>query len=92
MMTYFRRTYFLLKGIPIVALLLYVALTFVAYAATEQGGSKFIWALPFGFGLLALIAGEPVRKHLGVTYKWLAAYTRSLGALYAVTAFALAVA
>ena len=91
-MTHIRKTYFLLKGIPIATLLLYVALTLVAYAVTERGGSRFVWILPLGYGLLALIAGDPMRKRLGVTYKWLAAYTRSLGALYAVTAFALAIA
>ena len=82
--------YFLLKGIPIVALLLYLILTFLALTLEQKGGGKWVWAMPFGYGLLALIAGDPMRRRIGVTYKWLSAYTRSLGALYAATAFGIA--
>ena len=81
----------LLKGIPIAALLLYAALTLLALSLTERGAHPLLWGLPFGYGLLALIAGEPIRKRIGVTHKWLAAYTRSLGALYATTAFLIAI-
>ena len=85
-----RTKYRLMKGIPIAALLIYFALTLLAFQLRTDGAGQWVWGLPFGFGLLALIAGDPIRRRIGVTYKWLAAYTRSLGALYAATAFGLA--
>lgn len=90
-MTYAHKQYILIKGIPIGAMLLYLLLSFFAYMATADAGwSRLIWVVPFGFGLLALILGEPIRRKKRLTHKWLAAYTRSLGALYATMAFALA--
>ena len=89
-MTRVSTKYFLIKGVPIAALLIYFVLTLLAYRLQTDGAGLWVWGLPFGFGLLALIAGDPIRRRIGVTYKWLAAYTRSLGALYAATAFGMA--
>ena len=90
-MTATQKRYILIKGIPIAALIIYALLSLMCLRMTDGGVSRYVWSIPYTVGLLELIAGEPIRKRLRVSHNWLAAYTRSLGALFATVSFAVAI-